>query len=176
VSPDPVPDDHVRARLDALSAIDAALADPVRVVRTIAAAEDEDDAARRIAADLGLDEATARTVLDQQYRSLTRSNRARLAEELRVLRAPWGEPLPATLVVRDRRLAVLTLDGADRTFRARGENALLDQVARHLLEEVARPRLRPITVTTSGLSRGPTVVTVLPSGSVDLDAARPGPG
>jgi hypothetical protein len=87
-----------------------------------------------------------------------------LAGELRVLRADWGAAIEAELRFTGRRSAVLTLDGTERRFAAGGAATVLDVVFRHLLDAVARPALRPVVATVTGLRGGPTGMTVTPGG------------
>jgi hypothetical protein len=70
---------------------------------------------------------------------------------------------------RTRRSAVLTLDGVQRRFTAGGADGVLHLLFRHLLEEVARPALRPVVATVTGLTGGPTRMTVAPSGDGHYD-------
>jgi DNA gyrase/topoisomerase IV subunit A len=85
---------HRRQRLSILAATEAALADPVRLIGILRESED-DDAARRLPHAFDLDDLPARAVMDLQVRRVTAANRARIAEELRVLRTDWGPTVEA---------------------------------------------------------------------------------
>jgi hypothetical protein len=86
------PDDlHRRQRLSILAAVEAALADPGRLITILTESEDDDDALRRVRTTFDLDDdVQAEAVLDLQVRRMTRANRVRIAEELRILRGDWG--------------------------------------------------------------------------------------
>lgn len=157
----------------ALAAMDAALTDPVRLVTILAGAEDDQDAARRLQAALGLSADQAATVLGLQFGALTRARRARVAAELAVVRAEWGPALHGTLAFSGRRSAVLTVDGEVRRVAAGSVDGVLDQVVQLLVEEVSVPRLAPVLVEVSGLSGGPERFTVLPSRSASFDHGSP---
>jgi hypothetical protein len=164
-----------RQSLPWLEALEAAGADPVRLVRLVHESETREDALRAVATAFGLTPEQASVVLDRQVGGLVRSNRTELAEELRVLRAPWGEPLELQLRVRGRRNAVLLLDGEEHRFRAGGLNALLDQVTDFLDREVVRPRLRPVLLGTD-LVGGPSVIRIWPSRSCEYEYPEDGRG
>jgi hypothetical protein len=156
-----------------LAALDAALADPVRLVSLLADAEDERDAVRRLQAALDLSAEQARSVLSLQFGALTRARRARIAEDLAVVRAAWGPTLPATLAFSGRRSAVLTVDGEERRVTAGGVDGVLDRAVQLLVADVAVPRLAPVLVEVSGLPGGPERFTVLPSRSASFDHGSP---
>jgi hypothetical protein len=65
-----------------LSALQLVFADPARLAEAVGGAEDDADAAARIAAAFGLEPATAATVLDQPVRSLTRTSAAQRARDI----------------------------------------------------------------------------------------------
>jgi hypothetical protein len=153
-----------RQGLPWLEALEAAAADPVRLARLVHAADDREDAVRAVATAFALTPDQASVVLDNQVGGLVRSNRVALAEDIRVLRAPWGEPVELRLRVIGRRSAVLDLDGTEHRFGAGGLDSLLEAVTRFLLDHVARPRLRPVRVDTD-LAGGPNVITIWPSGN-----------
>jgi hypothetical protein len=140
--------EHRRRVLAALAAVTA---DPVRLVQVVQDATDDADAARRIAEAFELDVDVAETALDLQVRLLTPARRRRLAEELRVLDTPWGEPLDAELRFTTRRSATLTLDGAAHTFRGSSPDDVLHQVTAFLHEHVAVPQLRPVVLEEAGI-------------------------
>jgi hypothetical protein len=150
-------------RLSILAAIESALADPVRLVGILVESADGDDAVRRLRNAFGLDDVQAQAVLDAQFRQVTAAPRARLAEELRVLRADWGPTVEAHIEFTGRRSAVLSVDGTEHTFRAGGVQSVLDRIAEFLLDEVAIPRLRPVAATISGLPAGPIRMTYTPA-------------
>jgi DNA gyrase/topoisomerase IV subunit A len=158
-------------RLAPLAAMDAALADPVRLVTLLVDAEDDEDALRRVRDAFDLTDEQAASVLDLQFRRLHRAGRARVAAELAVLRAEWGPALPATLAFTDRRSAVLTVEREERRFTARGLQAVLGLVTDHLLDDVAVPRLRPVVVTVTGPADAPVRFTVVPSRSASYQYA-----
>jgi hypothetical protein len=133
-----------------LAAVATVSADPVRLVDVVQDAADDADAARRIAEAFGLDLDLAAVALDLQVRRLTPSTRARIAEELRVLEAPWGPALDADLLFTTRRSATLTVDGIQRSFRGGGPNAVRDQVFAFLHEQVTGPQLRPVVIAETG--------------------------
>ena len=165
------PEDRRQERLAPLSAMDAALADPVRLVTVLVDAEDDEDALRRVRDTFGLTDEQAASVLDLQFRRLHRAGRARVAAELAVVRAEWGPALPATLAFTDHRSAVLTVEHEERRFTAGGTQAVLDRVTAHLLDDVAVPRLRPVVVTVDGPADAPVRVTVVPSRSASYEYA-----
>ncbi|MGY1590611.1 hypothetical protein ACI79D_01410 [Geodermatophilus sp. SYSU D00708] len=156
-------------RLAALTAIDTALADPVRLVRVLQDAADDEAALDGLRREFGLDTVSATVVLDQQFRLLTRRHRDRHAEQLAVLRAEWGPAVAARLHFDGNRSAVLAVEGAEHAFRARGSTGVLDDVRGFLYREVARPRLRPVVVAVSGLDAGPGRITVDPDGSTRFE-------
>jgi hypothetical protein len=157
-----------RQALPWLEALEAVAADPVRLVRLVHDADDREDAVRAVAAAFDLTPEQAAVVLDNQVGRLVRSSRAVLAEELRVLRAPWGEPVGVRLRVRGRRSAVLDLDGEEHRFRAGGLQSLLDQVTRFLQERVVRPDVRPVFLSTD-LDDGPSLIRLWPGGSGEYE-------
>jgi len=157
-------EDSRRERLSILTAIDAALADPVRLIGILQAARDDDAIARLVAA-YGVDAWQARAVLDLQVRRVVPHHRARLAEELRVLRAEWGPVIEAQVRFSGRRSAVVSIDGTQHAFRAGGVRSLLERIGAFLLDEVAVPRLRPVAATVAGLPDGPIRMTYTPAGS-----------
>jgi hypothetical protein len=157
-----------RQGLDQLAALEAALADPVRLVQVVAPAEDHEAAVRALAASFGLTPEQASGVLDNQFGLLVRSRQAALAEELRVLRAPWGTPMHLELRARSATAAVVDVEGAEHTFTARTRHGLLDEVTRFLHEEVAVPRLRPVLLITD-LPGGPSLVRIWPSRTAEYD-------
>ena len=158
-------DDARREKLRVLSAIEAAADDPLRLVRAAQDASDDEDAVRRVGEAFGLDDDLARVLLDLQFGSLSSSSRARRADQLRLLRAEWGPPIEATLIVNGRRQAVVSIDGAEHRFRASGRHALDLRIHAFLHEQVARPRLRPVVLTDLGAVDGRISWTVLPDGS-----------
>jgi hypothetical protein len=156
-------------KVSALAAIEAALADPARLAQVVQEAVDDEDAVRRVGEAFGLSRDQAVTALDVQVRSFTSARRAQVAEELRVLRAEWGPPIEGRVHFVSRRSAVLTLDGTERRFSAGGAGGVLDLLFHHLLDEVARPALRPVVVGVTGLRTGPTLMTVTPGGDGDFE-------
>jgi hypothetical protein len=182
-APTPSPrraDDH---RLPVLAAYESVLADPVRLVQVLQDAVDDDDALDRVAEAFGLDREQATVVLDAQFRLLLPSRREALAEEVRVQRTPWREPLQVAARLHGRRRATLVLDGTEHSFRAGGLPSLLDQLTDFLRAHVVRPDLRPVLLTT-GLPDGPSRITLWPSGSAEYEypedpdtdeGRRPGP-
>ena len=161
-----------RAKLRVLSAIEAASEDPMRLVQAVQDATDDEDAVRRVGAAFGLDDDLSRVLLDLQFGRLSRSSRARVGDELRLLRAEWGPPIEATLTVTGRRRGVVTVDGAEHRFRATGRRELDDQVRAFLRDQIARPLLRPVVLTDGAAADGPVRWTVWPDGSGSAD--RPG--
>src|SRR3954453_2398750 len=83
----------------ALEALSAALVDPHRLVDELLAAEDDEDARRRLCAAFDLTRDRAQVVLDNRFLLLTRARRAELAEKLRVTQTPLGPPLHLSAVV-----------------------------------------------------------------------------
>jgi hypothetical protein len=156
-------------KLSALAGLDAALTDPIALVRVLQEATDDEDAVRRVAGAFGLTPDQATAVLDQQLMQLTPARRQRLAGEVRTLRSEWGPPIEGELRFTTRRSAVLTLDGTERRFTAGGVGGVLDLLFQHLLEDIARPALRPVVATVTGLPDGPTRMTVTPSGDGHVD-------
>ena len=166
-------DDGRAERLAVLTAMAAALEDPVRLFRVLTDAEDDEDAVREVAAAYDVDEPVARTLVDLQFRRLTRAGRSRLTEELRILRTAWGPPVQARLALTGRR-AVLSVDDGEQRFTASDAGALLDEVVGFLRSEIAVPRLRPVAVVVTGRATGPTGMTVRPDGSASFDYEEAG--
>jgi len=158
-----------RQALPWLTALSTVLADPERLVRLVRGAENRDDAVRAVGAAFALTAEQAGVVLDNQFGMLVESRRSALAEELRVLEAPWGGPLELTLDVHGRRSAAVTVDGATHSFRATGLQGLLDEVAQFLLETVAAPTLRPVLVSTGLSGDWPRVLRIWPSRVVEYE-------
>jgi hypothetical protein len=161
---DRVLEDGRREQLSILTAIETVLADPVRLIGLLQDAADDEDALRRVRQEFDLDRVHAEAVIDVQFRRVNRADRARIAEELRLLRAAWGSPSEASVRFTSRRSAVLSLDGAEHPFRAGGAQGVLDLVSEFVVAEVARPRLRPVVVTVTGLPGGPARMTLTPVG------------
>jgi hypothetical protein len=155
-------------RLALLTAIEAALTDPVRLVHALADAEDEADALAVLRHEYGIGEAAAGALLDLQVRRVTRAQRARVIDELRVLRAEWGPALAVEARFGADGSAVLTLEGAVHGLREGDPWTAVERLARLLTDEVARPRLRPVAATIRGLPDGPTTMRVTPAGDVAL--------
>jgi hypothetical protein len=170
-----------RQALPQLAALEAVLADPVRLVRLLQEADDRADAVRILGPAFGLTPEQASVVLDNRFGLLVRGRREALAEAIRILRAPWGPPLELSLRARDRGSAVLELDGVEHTFGALSRHDQLDRVSAFLLEQVAVPRLRPVVLSTD-LAGGPTALRIWPSRTTDFEYAddppvvRRGPG
>jgi hypothetical protein len=156
-------DDSRGQRMAILSAIDTALAEPVRLIGILLEAVDDDDAVRRLRDAFALDDVQAQAVLDLQVRRVVPGHRARIAEELRVLRADWGPPIEAEVRFAGRRSAVLSIDGTEHSFRAGGVNGVLERLGAFVLEEIAVPRVRPVTATITGLPDGPVRMTYTPA-------------
>jgi hypothetical protein len=167
----PADSSHRGERLRILAAMEAALADPVRLIGILQESVDDDDAARRLMDAFGLDDVQARAVLDLQMRRVTAADRARIAEELRVLRADWGPMIEAHVRFSGRRSAVLSIEGAEHSFRAGGPHGVLDRIGEFLLDEVAVPRMRPVAATIDGLPEGPIRMTYTPARSGQYDYA-----
>lgn len=162
-------EDAARQALPWLAAMETVLADPLRLVELLQHAEDDQAAVRSIAAAFGLTSEHAETVLHNQFRLLVRSRRAALAEELRILRAPWPEPLALELHVTGKGSAELTLDGDVHRFTARGTRNLLDAVVDFLRERVVVPQLRPVVLTTGLDDREPVRVRIWPGGTTGFE-------
>jgi hypothetical protein len=156
-------DDGRRERLSILTAIESALADPVRLLGILLDSEDDDDAIARLIDAFGVDAAQARSVLDLQVRRMIPTQRARIAEELRVLRTEWGPAIEAQVRFSGRRSAVLTIDGTEHRFRAGGVHGVLDKIRDFVLDEVAVPTLRPVVTSIAGLRAGTVRMTFTPS-------------
>ncbi|MGY1801718.1 hypothetical protein ACI78T_00365 [Blastococcus sp. SYSU D00922] len=149
-------------RIGILAALTAATADPARLVGLLAGAEDDDRAVTLLREAFGLDEVQATAVLDGQFRMLVAVRRERLAQELDLLRAEWGPPVPATLAFAGRRSAVLTVDGQEHRVTGGGPQTVLSRATDLLTEEIAVPLRRPVDVAVSGLDGGPVRFTVDP--------------
>jgi hypothetical protein len=156
-------DDGRRERLSILTAIESALADPVRLLGILLDSEDDDDAIDRLMDAYGVDAVQAWSVLDLQVRRTIPAQRARLAEELRVLRTEWGPAIEAQVRFSGRRAAVLTIEGTEHRFRAGGVHGVLDKITAFVLDEVAVPTLRPVVASVAGLPDGPARMTLTPS-------------
>lgn len=159
-----------RQALPQLAALETVLTDPVRLVRLLQDADDREDAVRMLGTAFGLTPEQSSIVLDNQLALLIGERRAALAEQLRILRAPWGPPLELTLRARSGHSAVLELDGTEHAFRARSRSDLLDRVTRFLTEEVAVPRLRPVLLSTD-LPGGPVLARIWPSRMAEFEHA-----
>ena len=175
VTTDAVPDQAdpggARQALPWLEAMDAVLADPVRLVTLLRDTEDDDAAVRSVAEAFGLTPEQAEVVLDGQFRALVRSRRVARAEELRILRAPWHEALAVELTPIGPRTAVLVLDGTEHRFSARSTRALVGEVVDFLRERVVVPQLRPVVLTTGLAGRDPVRVHIWPSRSTSFEYA-----
>jgi hypothetical protein len=156
-----------RQALPWLTALSAVAADPERLVRLVQGAEDREDAVRAVGSAFGLTPEQADVVLDNQFGMLVGSRRSALAEELEVLRAPWGAPLELALDVHGRRSAAVVVDGTSHSFRATGLQGLLGEVAHFLLEAVAVPQLRPVLVSTGLTGDWPRLLRIWPSRMVE---------
>jgi hypothetical protein len=110
-------------------------------------------------------------VLHNQLRLLVRSRRDAIAEELRMLRAPWQEPLTVELVATGRGSAEVSLDGDVHRFTARGTRNLLHAVVDFLREQVVVPQLRPVVLATGLAGRDPVRVRIWPSRSTHFEYA-----
>lgn len=159
----PADDLHRRERLSVLAAMEAALADPVRLIGILVESADDEDAARRLMRAFDLDDVQAQAVMDVQVRRVTAENRALIGEELRVLRADWGATVEAHARFSGRRSAVVSIDGTERAFRAGGVQSVLERIEEFLLVHVALPRLRPVAVRITGLPDGPIRMTCTPA-------------
>jgi hypothetical protein len=137
---------------DALEAASAGLADPHRLVNQLLAAADPADARQRIAAALGLSDEQAQVVLDMQFSALTAARRTEIAEELERERTPLGPPmhLRAHLDASGRR-ATVTVDGVEVAGRGRTAAKAVEELARRVREDVARPQHRPVMVQVDGV-------------------------
>ena len=162
---------EVRQALPWLAALEVVLADPVRLVELLQDAEDDDAAVRALSEAFGITPEQAATVLDNQFRLPVRSRRDAVAEELRVLRSTWQEPLDLTLSVTLPGSGVLVLDGAEHAFTGRRLPALLDQVTEFLRERVVDPGLQPVVVSTGLDGRHPVRLSLWPGGTSSLDYA-----
>jgi len=162
-------DDGRHERLSILTAIESALADPVGLLGILLDAADDGDAIARLMDAYGVEAVQAQALLDLQVRRVIPAHRARLAEELRVLRAEWGPAIEAQVGFSGRRSAVLTVDGTEHRFRAGGVNGVLEEIGAFLLEEVAVPRLRPVTATIGGLPDGPVRMTCTPARDANIE-------
>lgn len=168
--------DERERRTGILTALAAAAADPVRLVELLTRAEDDDEALALLRESFGLDDAQASAVLDGRFRMLVAVRRARLAQELDVLRAEWGPPLPATLAFTGRRAAVLAVDGTEHRITGGGPQTVLSRATDVLVEEVAVPRRQPVDVAVTGLDRGPVRFTVTPGRSASFEHPEDGRG
>jgi hypothetical protein len=161
----------VRQSLPWLEALEAVLADPHRLVALLQEAEDGEAAVHSIAESYGFLPEQARGVLDNQFGLLVRSRRASLAEELRILRAPWQETLEVALVVTGKGRAEVTVGGDVHRFTARGTRSLLEAVTDFLRERVVVPELRPVVLTTGLDGRDPVLVRIWPSRTTEFEYA-----
>ena len=154
-----------------LSAIEAAAADPLRLLAAVQEAADDEDALRKVGEAFDLDEALSQVLLDLKVSSLSIGSRSRVTDELRLLRAEWGPPMEATLTVAGRRQAVLTVEGAEHRLGASGRQVRFGEVHAFVHEQVARPRLRPVVLTGGEAAGGPVRWTVRPDGSGTAEEA-----
>jgi hypothetical protein len=171
----PVPDPRAD-RLAFLAAYEAALTDPVRLVTLLTDAEDDDDAVRRVQEAFDLPALPARAVLDMQFGRLSRASRARISDELRILRQEWGADLPVTVAFTSRRRAVVTVDDDARTVTGTGAQAVLDRVTEHLVAALAVPQLRPVVAEVTGHAGALVRIRALPSWSASYEYAGDSPG
>ena len=156
------------ARVAALTALDRALADPVRLVRILVDAADPEDGAARVAAAFALTAEQGRAVCDNALATLTRARREAIAAELADVQTPWGPPLHVTATVRAG-TATVDLDGREWVATGgRRADRSLQELGELLVDEVARPRRQPVVVAIPGGVR----MVALPDGSLQFD--RPG--
>ncbi|NYJ05381.1 hypothetical protein [Petropleomorpha daqingensis] len=137
---------------DALEAVSAALADPHRTLDVLLAAADEDEARQRVAEAFEVSPEQAQVVLDMQFRLLTATRRAALADELRRERTPLGTPMHLRAGLDDSgRRATVVVDGVEISGRGRTAARAVEDLARRVLEDVARPQHRPVIVQVEGV-------------------------
>jgi len=137
---------------NALEAVNAGLLDPHRLVDLLLAATDAGDARQRLATALRLTDEQAQVVLDLQFGALTAARRTALADELERERTPLGPPLHlrAELDASGRR-ATVSVEGVELVGRGRTAARAVDDLARRVLEDVARPQHRPVVVQVDGV-------------------------
>ena len=114
----------------------------------------------------------AQAVLDNQFRLLVRNRRASLAEELRIIRAPWQEALEVALVVTGTGRAEVTVDDDVHRFTARDTLSLLEAVTDFLRDRVVVPELRPVVLVTGLDGRDPVRVRIWPSRTTEFEYAE----
>jgi hypothetical protein len=158
-----------RQALPILSAVAAVLAHPERLVRVLAAADDDEAAVAALASEFDLEPDQARAVLDQQFRLLTRAGRAALGAEVRVLEAEWGEPIAASVVLYGNRGGLLAVEGSEYHLSGRNVAGVLEAAAGQLREAVAVPRMAPVRVAVSGTQVAE--MTVWPTGAASFTSA-----
>jgi hypothetical protein len=141
------PPDRTPSLREVLEALTAALDDPHRLVAVVAAAEDAEDAIRALGAEFGLTPTLAQSVLDGQFRLLTRSRREAVAEDLRVEQTPVGPPLrlEATFTESDTAAAV-TVDGRQYRVEGASREEIVEALADVVVERIARPLHRTVVV------------------------------
>jgi hypothetical protein len=145
IAPDP-------ARLQALEALSAALGDPHRLVDELLAAQDDADARVRVSAGFGLTDAQAQVVLDNRFGLLSRTRRAELAEDLQAERTPLGPELHLQAVWDPTgRTVTVSVDGIEIAGRGRTAAKAVEELATRVMNEVARPRHRPVVVQVDGI-------------------------
>ena len=146
ITPDP-------ARLPVLEALSAALGDPHRLVDVLRDATDEEDARRRVAETFELTDLQAQAVLDQQFRLLTVARRTELAEQLQAERAPLGPELHLRASWdAARRVVTVSVDDIEIAGRGRTAAKAVEDLAMRVMEEIARPRHRPVVVQVDGVA------------------------
>ena len=137
---------------NALEAVNAGLLDPHRLVDLLLAATDAGDARQRLATALRLTDEQAQVVLNLQFGALTAARRTALADELERERTPLGPPLHlrAELDASGRRTTV-SVEGVELVGRGRTAARAVDDLARRVLEDVARRQHRPVIVDVDGV-------------------------
>jgi hypothetical protein len=162
---------EVRQALPWLEALETVLADPHRLVALLLDAEDDAAAIHSVAEAFGLSHEQAQAVLDNQFGLLVQGRRARVSEELRILRSPWQEPLAVELVGTGDGRADLLLYGEVHPFSARSTRLLLDAAVEFLRERVVEAELRPVVLATGLDGRDPVRVRIWPSRSTEFEYA-----
>ncbi|MPQ98281.1 hypothetical protein GB931_10200 [Modestobacter sp. I12A-02628] len=124
------------------------LADRERLVELILQAHDEDHAATLVTEGLDLAPGAAEALLELQLKQLTYARRAELVDELTVRTTPWGPPMTLQASFPTPTTARITIDDAEHQVRTGNRHDTQLQLVQLVTRLVARPRLRPVTVTT----------------------------
>jgi hypothetical protein len=163
-------DDNHRTHLAVLTALSRISADVPALAALLADADDDADAIGRLQEAYDLSPIAAQSVLDAQFKLLTRARRAELDRELHEFRealaAPWDPPLEVPATMHSPRRVVVLIAGEAHEVTGRGLRDSVDRVVVLVRELLAAPRRRRVAVTVSGgPAKAPTRILVDPVAS-----------